>query len=85
MTITLYRQDTGAPVTFVYAIDAKESLASGSYSASAPSQPKKPIVPEKAEAKVEAAPIVAEKKAEPVIEEKKVEPVAKATPRIIRK
>jgi len=85
MAVILYRQDTGAPVTFVHAVDARESIASGGYSASPPSQPKKPIVPEKAEAKVTATPIVVEKKVEPIVEEKKVEPAVKPSSRIIRK
>jgi hypothetical protein len=86
MAIILYRQDNGAPTTFVHAVDAKESLASGDYSASAPSQPKKPIVSEKVEAKVIAAPIVvAEKEVDPVVVEKEVKAIVKPTPRIIRK
>ena len=94
MAVILYRRDNGVAITFAHAIDAKESMAGGFYSQTAPPVPKKPIVPEKTEVKpiiispvVDKKPVVVEVESKPtpvkdVVESK---PVVKPSPRIIRK
>ena len=62
--VTVYKKSTGEPVLVAHLIDAKEYVAGGAYSWSAPA--KKPEMPIKSEAKPAKIPTVEDKK--PIIE-----------------